>query len=328
MKAILVEESTHSLYIGETPDPVLRDGDLLIEVKATALNRADLLQVAGKYPPPPRSSMIIGLEMAGIVTKVGSNVEGWQVGDRVCALLPGGGYAQKVVIPAGMAIAIPEHLSFEEAAAIPEVYLTAYLNLFVLGNLSAGDHVLIHAAASGVGTAAIQLAREAGAIPIATAGSKRKLDICEALGAKCLINYNEEDFSERVLSFTNNQGADVILDPIGASYWGQNDRCISLNGRWILIGVMGGYRVDQFNIQSFMRRRIQLIFSTLRSRSEENKIKLTEQFMLFAEKKLTAGKLKPVVDRVYNWEEVTEAHDYMRQNKNIGEIVLSVQASK
>lgn len=324
MKAILVEPSTHRLYIGDAPDPVPGDGDLLISVKTTALNRADLLQRIGKYPPPPGASTIIGLEMAGVVEQVGNNVARWKVGDRVCALLPGGGYAQKAVIPAGMAIAIPDDLSFEEAAAIPEAYLTAYLNLFVLGGLKAGEHVLIHAAASGVGTAAIQLAREAGAIPIATAGTEQKLKVCSALGARHSINYKEDNFADKVLEYTNGQGVQVILDPIGASFWEQNVQSISMDGRWVFIGGLGGYRIEQFNIQAFMRRRIQLLFSTLRSRSESDKIGLTEQFVRFSADKFAERKLVPVIDRHFNWNDVMDAHAYMEQNKNIGKIILTV----
>ena len=324
MKAIFVEESTHQLFIEETPDPVMGEHDLLVAVRATALNRADLLQRIGKYPPPPGASTIIGLEMAGVVEAVGSQVQGWHVGDRVNALLPGGGYAQKVVIPAGMAMPIPENLSFEEAAAIPEVFLTAYLNLFVLGNLTGGEHALIHAAASGVGTAAIQLAREVGAVPIVTASSKVKLDVCEALGAQLAINYKEENFADRVLAFTNQRGVEVILDPIGASYWEQNVQSIGLDGRWVIIGALGGFKVEPFNFQSLLGKRTRLIFSTLRSLSEDRKLRLTEQFVQFAAQRFAEGKLKPVVDRIYNWKDAMEAQEYMKQNKNVGKIVLLV----
>lgn len=324
MKAILIEESTQRLYISDAPDPIPGDDELLVAVRATALNRADLLQRKGEYPPPPGASTIIGLEMAGVVERVGSRVQGWKVGDRVCALLPGGGYAQKAVIPAGMAMAIPEQFSFEEATAIPEVFLTAYLNLFVLGGLRAGEHVLIHAAASGVGTAAIQLAREAGAIPIATAGCDSKLDVCRKLGARYSIHYKDEDFSAKVLEYTDGRGAQVILDPIGASYWEQNFRCISPDGRWVLIGGLGGSKVEQFNITSFMAKRIQLIFSTLRSRSPADKIALTEQFVRFSAGKFDSGQLVPVLDKVFDWTEAMAAHDYMESNRNIGKIVLKV----
>lgn len=324
MKAILVEQGTQRLYVGQAPDPVPGDTDLLVAVKATALNRADLLQRMGQYPPPPGASEIIGLEVSGVVERTGKDAGDWKVGDRVCALLPGGGYAQKAVIPAGMAMAIPDHLTFEEAAAIPEAYLTAYLNLFVLGGLKEGEHVLIHAAASGVGTAAIQLAREAGAIPIATAGSDRKLDVCAALGARHLIDYKKADFAEKVHDYTNGLGVALILDPVGASYWEQNVRSIGLDGRWVFIGGMGGYEIERFNIQAFMRRRIRLYFSTLRSRSEQDKIGLTERFVRFASDKFARKKLVPVIDRVFGWSEAMAAHDYMRQNQNIGKIVLTV----
>jgi putative PIG3 family NAD(P)H quinone oxidoreductase len=276
------------------------------------------------YPPPQGASTIIGLEIAGVVEKVGSEAQGWKVGDRVCALLPGGGYAQKAVIPAGMAMSIPDKFSYEEAAAIPEVFLTAYLNLFILGGLSSGEYVLIHAAASGVGTAAIQLAREAGAIPIATAGSERKLDICRQLGAKYAVNYKQEDFAAKVLEYTNGEGVQVILDPIGASYWDQNFRSIRPDGRWLVIGGLGGNKIDPFQFMPFMGKRIQLIFSTLRSRPVADKISLTEKFLQFVGDKFASGQLIPVLDRVFSWEDAMEAHEYMEQNKNIGKIVLKV----
>ncbi|WP_135548396.1 NAD(P)H-quinone oxidoreductase [Paenibacillus cymbidii] len=325
MKAILLNESAQRLYLGHTQEPVPGDDDLLVAVRATALNRADLLQRIGQYPPPPGASDIIGLEMAGVVERAGRHVTGWKAGDRVCALLPGGGYAQKAVIPARMAMAIPDRLSFEEAAAIPEVFLTAYLNLFVLGGLAAGEHVLIHAAASGVGTAAIQLAREAGAIPIATAGSDNKLDVCKSLGAQCLIPYKEQDFADKVLEYTSGRGTEVILDPIGASYWKQNFRCIRSDGRWVLIGGLGGNKVEQLNIASFMSKRVKVIFSTLRSRPYTDKIALTEQFVRFAAEKFASGVLTPVLDKVFDWTEAMAAHEYMANNQNIGKIVLKVQ---
>lgn len=327
LKAVFVEELTNRLYIGQAPDPVPGDDDLLVSVKATALNRADLLQRKGKYPPPAGASTILGLEMAGTLEKAGRKVTGWKAGDRVCALLPGGGYAEKVVIPAGMAIPLPDHFSFEQASAIPEAYLTAFLNLSVLGKVSAGDYVLIHAAASGVGTAAIQLVKEMGAIPIATAGSKEKLEVCQSLGAQHVIHYKEEDFSKKVAEFTGGKGVQVILDPVGASYFEQNIQSIGLDGRWLVIGGMGGYQLEQFNLQSLMRKRIQLIGSTLRSRTESNKIELTQAFMHFAEDRLGNGKLVPVIDQVFNWSQAMEAHEYMEQNKNIGKIVLRIHDS-
>lgn len=223
-------------------------------------------------------------------------------------------------------MAIPDNLSFEEAAAIPEAFLTAHLNLFVLSGLSAGEHVLIHAAASGVGTAAIQLAREAGAIPIVTAGSAKKLAVCQSLGARHAINYNEEDFADKVLEVTNGRGVQVILDPIGAAYWDRNYRCVGHDGRWVLIGGLGGSKVGQLDIMAFMAKRVKLVFSTLRSRSFADKIVLTEQFVRFTDGKFASGQLVPVLDKVFDWAEAMAAHDYMESNQNIGKIVLKVEA--
>jgi tumor protein p53-inducible protein 3 len=324
LKVVLIEDTTNRLYIGNVEEPIPGDDDLLVSVKATALNRADLLQRRGKYPPPEGTPNILGLEMAGVIEKVGPKVEGWKVGDRVCALLPGGGYAEKVVIPAGLAMSIPDSFSFEEAAAIPEVYLTAFLNLSVLGKAAAGEYVLIHAAGSGVGTAAIQIIREMGGIPIATAGSQDKLDICRELGAHHLINYKEEDFSARVAEITSNKGVQLILDPVGASYWEQNIASIGVDGRWVLIGGMGGYNVEDFGIQQLLRKRITLIGSTLRSRTVKDKVNLTQKFIDFAEERFKLGKLKPIIDRVLSWKNATEAHEYMEQNKNIGKIILTI----
>ncbi|MEH7384431.1 NAD(P)H-quinone oxidoreductase [Bacillus sp. JJ1521] len=324
MKAILIEDETKDLYIGEHGDPIIGDDDLRVRVMATALNRADLLQRRGKYPPPLGESEILGLEIAGIVEETGKNVSGIKQGDCIYALLPGGGYAEKARVPAGLAIPIPDGLSFEEAAAIPEAFLTAYLNLFELGKMKQGDFVLIHAAASGVGTAAVQLAREAGAIPIATAGSSKKLEVCQRLGAEYVINYHEESFSERVREITDGKGVDVILDPVGASYWDENLESISLDGRWVVIGGMGGYEIEKLNLRTLMRKRVSLIGSTLRSRTMDDKIRLTDAFRKFAENRFKNGGLLPVIDRVFDWEQANEAHLYMEQNKNIGKIILKI----
>ncbi|TCN21095.1 putative PIG3 family NAD(P)H quinone oxidoreductase [Mesobacillus foraminis] len=324
MKALLVKDTTKTLYIGECKDPVIGEEEVLVSVKATALNRADLLQKMGKYPPPPGESSIIGLEMAGVVERTGEKVTRWKPGDRVCALLAGGGYAEKVAVHEGLCLPLPEGMDFEEAAGIPEAFLTAYLNLFELGRLKSGDFCLIHAAASGVGTSAIQLALAAGAIPIATAGSNEKLELCRKLGAHYLINYREEDFAERVRDLTQGHGADVILDPVGASYFEKNLESVAVDGRWIVIGGMGGYEVEKVPLRSLMRKRASLIGSTLRSRRTEDKISLIEHFQDFSWKRFIDGDLSPVIDRVYSWKEANEAHSYMEQNKNLGKIVMTI----
>ncbi|WP_027417018.1 NAD(P)H-quinone oxidoreductase [Aneurinibacillus terranovensis] len=324
MKAVLVEEATKTLYIGEAEIPAPGEDELLVDVRATALNRADLLQKRGLYPPPAGASSIIGLEMAGMVAAVGNKVQGWKKGDRICALLPGGGYAERVTIPAQMAIPIPENLSFEEAAAIPEVFLTAYLNLFVLGGLKPEHTVLIHAGASGVGTAAIQLVREAGARSIVTAGSEEKRKKCLELGADITIDYKEGPFAPKVKEATNGTGVNIILDFIGASYWEQNISSLATDGRLIIIGTMGGAKAESINLGLLLSRRLQVIGTALRTRSVEDKIKLTKEFSEFALPRFADGRLKPVIDSVFDWEHVNDAHAYMEQNKNIGKIVLRV----
>ena len=325
MKAILVKEpgDADQLTLGTYPIPEPADNELFVKVKATALNRADVLQRKGFYPPPKGASPILGLEMAGVVERIGSKCSGWKAGDRVFGLLPGGGYAEYVSLPGAMAMPIPDNLSFEEAAAIAEVFLTAYQTLFWIGKIQADDIVLIHAGASGVGTAAIQLVKEAGATCIITAGSEQKLRTCLELGATEAINYKEGPFARKVLQVTNNRGVDVILDFVGASYWEQNLSVLATDGRWVLIAVLGGTKVEQLNLGALMKKRIQLTATTLRARSQEYKIQLTQDFAEFSLPRFSDGRLKPVIDRVFPWEHVVEAHRYMEANKNIGKIILN-----
>lgn len=326
MKAVLLREygGTDVLHIGEHPDPFMGEGDLLVRVRATALNRADLLQRRGGYPPPKGASEILGLEMAGEVVKVGSRVTKWKEGDRVCALLPGGGYAEYASIPAGMAIRLPESFSFEQGAAIPEVFLTAYSNLFWFGGLKPGHNVLVHAGASGVGTAAIQLIRESGGEAIVTAGSKEKLDRCRELGAVAGWNYKEGSFAPWVKEQTGGQGVDIILDFIGAPYFEDNIKSLAVDGRLVIIGTMGGTKVDGVNLTNILMRRLHVIGTALRSRSPEDKIKLTREFSAFAMPRFADGRLQPIIDSVFDWWDVADAHHYMESNKNIGKIVLKV----
>ncbi|MEW6736566.1 MAG: NAD(P)H-quinone oxidoreductase [Acidobacteriota bacterium] len=324
MRAILVEEGSEQLYLGEADFPRPKETELLVRVKATALNRADLLQRKGRYPPPPGASAILGLEMAGVVEWVGQQVDGWQVGERVCALLPGGGYAELVAIPAEMAMRIPENLSFEEAAAIPEVFLTAYLALFKLGDIKPGYKVLIHAGASGVGTAAIQLTREAGASAIVTASTAQKREACLKLGASLAIDYQAGPFEAKIKAATTGEGVNIILDPVGAPYWSQNLGCLATDGRLILIATMSGARVAGLDLSQILRRRLQIIGTTLRARPVAEKIELTKQFAEFALPRFIDGRLAPVIDKIWPWEQASEAHDYMEQNRNVGKIILRV----
>ena len=327
MKAVLVKEpgGRDQLVIGEFPKPTPTDDELLVKVHATAINRADILQREGKYPPPEGASPILGLEMAGVVEEVGKNcTEMWKPGDRVFGLLPGGGYAEYAVIPGEMAMPIPKGFSFEEAAAIPEVFLTAYQCLFWVGNLQKDEIVLIHAGASGVGTAAIQLVKAAGANSIVTVGTEEKRQFCLRLGASHAFNYKEGEFAEKVLAVTDNQGVHLVLDFVGASYWQQNIRALTMDGRLVLISTLGGSRLDNASLGPILAKRLRIAGTTLRSRSLSYKKDLTREFASFALPLFVSGELKPVIDRIFPWEEVKEAHRYMEENRNIGKIVLRI----
>lgn len=326
MQAILVKQpgGADQLELGTFPKPKPAQNELLVKIKATALNRADIMQRQGNYPPPTGASPVLGLEMAGVVEDVGEDCSGWKTGDRACALLPGGGYAEYAVVPDAFAMPIPENLDFEQAAAIPEVFLTAYQCLAWIGRLRDGETALIHAGASGVGTAAIQLAREIGARIVVTAGSERKLRVCRDLGADVAINYKDGPFAPRVRDATDAQGVDLILDFVGAAYWEQNLSALALDGRMVLIALLGGATVAQANLAKLLRKRVQLTATTLRTRSVEYKARLTRDFADFALPRFADGRLKPVIDQIFSWQEVAEAHQYMEANKNIGKIVLCV----
>ncbi|PID05853.1 MULTISPECIES: NAD(P)H-quinone oxidoreductase [unclassified Sporosarcina] len=322
MKAVIAENG--KLVMQQFPEPIPHEDELLVEIKTTALNRADLVQKQGNYPLPEGTSPIMGIEMAGVVTEVGSKVTDWKVGDHVCAILPSSGYAEKVAIPAAMAIPIPVNFSFEQAAAIPEVFLTAYLNLYTLGNLQAGDDVLIHAGASGVGTAAIQLVREAGARSIITAGTDSKRAFCMELGASKAIDYRAGPFVEEVLKATDGKGVNIVLDFIGAPYFEQNIQSLDVDGKLLLVGVLGGRIVQEVNLMDLKIPRIQLIGTMLRVQPIENKIKLTREFSEYAIPLFESGKLEPVIDSVWDMDKINEAHTYMEENKNIGKIIIKV----
>lgn len=325
MQAILISAAGEPevLVLGEAPDPQPGPGELLIAVRATALNRADLLQRRGQYSPPPGASPILGLELAGTVAALGTGVTGWHVGQPAMALVTGGGYAELAVTPAATAVPIPEGYSFEQAAAVPEAFLTAMLNLFVLGDLQAGQRVLVHAGASGVGSAAIQLAREAGATVFATAGSEPKLAHCRDLGAALAINYREQPFDAAVLEATEGTGVDLVLDFVGAPYWAANINALAMHGRLVLIGMMGG-SVGELDIGPIMRKRLLVTGTTLRATPLAQKAALVEQFRAFALPRLADGRLRPTIDTVFPLAEAAEAHRFMERNANIGKIILRV----
>ena len=325
MKAIVVDEpgDPEVMHLADVPDPVAGPGEVLVRARATAVNRADTLQRRGFYPPPPGASEIIGMEVAGEVVGVGEEVDGWSAGDRVMALLAGGGYAELVAVPAGQLIRVPPGMSWTDAAAIPEVFLTAHDNLFTRGRLAAGETVLIHGGGGGVGTAAIQLAHRAGARVLVTAGSAEKLERCRELGADAGINHREEDFVVRVRELSGGQGADVILDVMGASYLTRNLDALAVEGRLVIIGLQGG-TISDIDLNAMMRRRLSLISTTLRGRPLEQKAEIVRRFAADALPGFADGSLRTVVDRVLPLAEAPAAHRAMEAGENVGKLVLAV----
>ena len=326
MRAIRVEGPEQALVLGDAPRPEPAAGQVLIEVHATAVNRADLLQRRGFYPPPPGESDILGLEAAGTVTALGPGASGVRVGDRVMCLLGGGGYAQYVVVDHRMALPIPAALSFEQAAGIPEVFYTAYMTLVAEAGLGRGESVLIHAGGSGVGTAAIQLAGALGARALVTAGSADKIERCRALGAAG-INYKDEDFAERGRELTDGRGVDVILDCVGGQYLERNLALLAPRGRLVIIGLMGGAKAE-INLALVVGKRLRVIGTVLRTRSLEEKIALTAGVREQVLPLLAAGTIRPIIDRVYPLADAAAAHDYVASNANFGKVVLRVRTSE
>lgn len=325
MKAITVhgEKGAPILLWAEVPDLTYQSDEVLIDVRAAAVNRADLLQARGNYPPPPGASEILGLEMAGVIREVGSNVTGWQPGDRVCALLPGGGYAEQVVVPAGMLLRLPDDWSFNQGAAVPEVWYTAYINLFHEGQLKPGETALIHAGASGVGTAAIQLVVDAGARALATAGSDDKAARCRALGADLAVNYKTQDFLAEVMAATGDQGVDVILDPVGGAYLERNIAALRRFGRLVIIATLGGSK-GELHVGRVLGKRLRIVGSTLRSRPVAEKIAITREFEKYIWPKLADGTLQPIIDTVFPVTKAQAAHDYVAESRNVGKVVLEM----
>jgi len=321
MKAIQIQDK--ALVWGEAPDPVPAQGEILIANRATAVNRADLVQRSGGYPPPPGASPILGLECAGEVVAVGEGVSRYRVGDHVCALLAGGGYAERVTVAAGQALPIPRGLDFAEAAALPEVFATAWLNLFVEARLARGERVLLHAGASGVGTAAIQLCRAFGNPCFVTAGSAEKIARCIELGATAGADRHSQPFVERVPEWTGGDGVDVILDPVGAAYLGDNLACLRIDGRLVIIGLMGG-ATTELPLGLMMMKRLRIIGSTLRARSVAAKSLVMDGLRDEVWPLIEAGEVKPIVDAVIPLAEAERAHALVASNETFGKVVLSL----
>jgi putative PIG3 family NAD(P)H quinone oxidoreductase len=326
MRAIVITKpgGPEVLQLKPYADPIPGPEDLLIEVRATALNRADLIQRRGSYPAPPDvSADIPGLECAGVVAKVGAKAAGFKPGDRVMALIGGGGYAEQLALHHAMAIHIPPAMTFEEAASIPEVFFTAYDALFNWCKLEMGERALIHACGSGVGVAAIQLAKAKGAATFGTAGSTEKLAKAKALGLDVAVNYRDQDFAAVVRERTGGQGVNVILDVIGAPYWEKNVASLAVKGRMVIVGTMGGGK-HEVNLGALLAKRLSLYGTALRSRTNVEKMLLTTQFRQHVLPLFVSGALRPVVDRVFPLAQAGDAHRYMETNANFGKIVLKV----
>jgi len=318
MFAIRIRDDEHDTmqWSDGVPRPICGPADVLIEVRATCVNRADLLQRKGRYDPPPGASSILGLEAAEVIVEIGAGVDGWRVGDRVCCLLPGGGYAEYVSTPHELLLPIPEGMDYTEATAIPEVYYTAFLNLFLEGELESHEKLLIHAAASGVGTAAIQLARAAGVETIYGTASGPKIERLEAMGITA-FDRHEVDFADEI------DEVDVILDPVAADYLADNLSLLSTAGRLVVIGLLSGTRAE-LDLGRLLRSRIRIIGSVLRARSVTEKAEITRLFLQEVWPLFATGHIQPVIDRIFSIEEANEAHDLIRSNETFGQVVLAI----
>ena len=321
MKALLFSEHNDPLYVGEIPTPQPKSEDLLIRVEAVGVNRADLLQRKGHYPPPAGESPILGLEVAGEVVAKGDAVTKFAVGDRVFGLVGGGAYAEYALLDAGLAFHLPEHFSFIEGAAISEAFLTAYESLFILGQLKKGESLLVHAAASGVGLAAIQLAVASGVHVYGTAGSDKKVKALTTYGATA-FNYNDAHFLEKLLTQLGEKSINVVLDFIGAKYANLHQKILSIDGRWLLLAAMGG-RELALDALTLVTKRLQVRGFNLRLQSLEQKRKIKVRFEQNALPWFLEGGIKPIVDSIYSMTEANAAHDYMASNQNIGKIILT-----
>lgn len=305
----------------KVPDPTPAPGEVIIDVAATAVNRADLLQRQGLYPPPPGASEILGLECSGTVSSVGAAISLDHIGEKVCALLAGGGYAQKVAVPIGQLMSIPDGISLADAAALPEVACTVWSNLDMVANLSEGEWLLIHGGGSGIGTMAIQIGRALGARVAVTAGSQAKLDQCAALGAEVLINYHEDDFVDVIRDATGGRGANVILDNMGGAYLSRNVAALAREGRLVIIGLQGGVKAE-LDINALLRKNGSIHATSLRGRPESEKAAICRQVERTVWPWIHAGVVRPVIDRKVPMSEAAAAHQLLADGAATGKILL------
>ncbi len=323
MQSILIKEygSPEMMYLGESPLPQLKENEVLVKVHAFAVNRADILQRKGKYPSPPGTSPLMGLEIAGTIIDAHRSSL-WKVGDRVLGLLPGGGYAEYAAADEGLLAQIPENFSFEEAAAIPEVFLTAFLALKNLGNLKSSETVLIHAASGGVGTAAIQLAKQIGA-KVAITASESKHAICKELGADICLNRGNA-WRDEIQSLLGKQPINLIIDFLGASYFSDNIDVLSMDGRLVMLALIGGGEAEKVDLRKIVGKRLKIEGSTLRNRDLDYQRRLCREFFSFAMPLFENKSIHPVIDCIMDWTKIAEAHQRMENNQHVGKIVMKI----
>lgn len=327
MRAVVVSEpgGPEVLEVREVPDPQPAPGEVVIDVVATAVNRADLLQRQGNYPPPPGAPDYLGLECSGRIAALGAGVTGWDVGDEVCALLAGGGYASKVAVPAGQVMRVPAGVALVDAAALPEVTCTVWSMVFGphAGRLQPGESFLVHGGSSGIGTMAIQLARSQGARVFTTAGTPRKVEFCHTLGADVAMNYRDEVFDERIHNETNGTGVDVILDNMGAAYLGRNVRALAPGGRLIVLGLQGG-RKAELDLGALLAKRATVHAAGLRGRPVEQKALVVTETQRAVWPLLETGEVRPVIDRVLDLADVADAHRLVESSEHMGKVLLRI----
>src|SRR6476661_3097918 len=330
MRAVTVSEPGGPEVLGwnEVPDPVCGPGEVIVDVAATAVNRADIMQRQGFYPPPSGASEYLGLECSGVISEVGEGVTGWSDGDEVCALLAGGGYAQRVAVPAGQLLPKPAGVELATAAALPEVTCTVWSNVFLLAQLRKGENFLVHGGSSGIGTMAIQLAARAGARVFTTAGTAAKLAVCRELGADVTINYRDEDFVERVEEETDGAGVDVILDNMGAAYLGRNVDALAIGGRLVTIGMQGGTKAE-LDLSRLMTKRASVQAATLRARpatGHGGKAEIVAAVLHDVWPDVERGSIRPIVDRRLPMSRAAEAHQVVEASEHIGKVLLLPEA--
>jgi putative PIG3 family NAD(P)H quinone oxidoreductase len=324
MRAVIAPDpgGPEALVVADRPDPTPGPGELVLDMTATAVNRADTLQRQGGYPPPPGASDVLGLECSGVVSVVGPGVEGWTVGDEACALLAGGGYAEKVLVPAGQVMPVPAGVDLVSAGALPEVACTVWSNLFMVAGLRKEETLLVHGGAGGIGTFAIQLAHALGARVVTTAGSAEKLEVCRSLGADVTVNYREQDFVEEVRAATDGAGADVILDNMGAKYLARNVDALAVEGRLVVIGMQGGTKAE-LDLGVLMRKRAAVIATTLRARPAAEKAAVCASVVEHVWPLVADGSVRTLVHATLPLDQAGEGHRIMEASDHIGKIVLT-----